>query len=298
MVTYFSIGGLFIDDIVFPDGRTTMNVLGGGCIHAAAAIALWDERAGLATIIGNNLDPGIRARLERDFDTTGLITVPYPQARAWQLFEWDGKRTELWRVDTMDPFLHDPQPENVSPAYDDARGVFLLRDTTGIEAWRARYPKAVLFWEPTQHYMLPENTDGYRAALPVPDIVSPNLLEARLIYGDLEPDALIDTMLSDGAKVVALRMGEDGSLVANSTARVRVPAVDVPEIVDVTGAGNTYCGGFLHGYVSSGGNLRTAGYFGAVAASFALERIGVIDPTEIDRSVRDARLAALVNAGS
>jgi sugar/nucleoside kinase (ribokinase family) len=53
--------------------------------------------------------------------------------------------------------------------------------------------------------------------------------------------------------------------------------VPVPEIVDQTGAGNTYCGAFLVGWLEMGDLKQAAGY-GAVAASFALEVIGVADP--------------------
>jgi len=51
----------------------------------------------------------------------------------------------------------------------------------------------------------------------------------------------------------------------------------VPEIVDQTGAGNTYCGAFLVGWLETG-DLRQAAGYGAVAASFALEVIGAADP--------------------
>ena len=55
-----------------------------------------------------------------------------------------------------------------------------------------------------------------------------------------------------------------------------IPPVDVPKIVDQTGAGNTYCGGFIVGWCRHH-DLVTAGCYGAVAASFALETIGVAE---------------------
>ncbi|MBN1201013.1 MAG: hypothetical protein JXJ20_04075, partial [Anaerolineae bacterium] len=56
-----------------------------------------------------------------------------------------------------------------------------------------------------------------------------------------------------------------------------VPPVPVPLLVDQTGAGNTYCGAFLVGWLETG-NLREAACYGAVAASFSLEVTGVADP--------------------
>ncbi len=67
-----------------------------------------------------------------------------------------------------------------------------------------------------------------------------------------------------------------------------MPAVPVPEIIDQTGAGNTYCGAFLVGWLETG-DLLTAACYGAVAASFSLEAIGVADPLPHHAEVRSER---------
>jgi sugar/nucleoside kinase (ribokinase family) len=86
-------------------------------------------------------------------------------------------------------------------------------------------------------------------------------------------------MLDDGVPVAALRMGDAGSVVGSQGEPriLKLLAVPVPEIIDQTGAGNTYCGAFLVGWMETG-NLLTAACYGAVAASFSLEVIGVADP--------------------
>jgi len=89
---------------------------------------------------------------------------------------------------------------------------------------------------------------------------------------------------------VALRMGAQGSLVATSAGeRLRVPAVPA-KIVDVTGAGNAYCGGFLAG-IGSGLALAEAAARAAVSASFALEQFGVPSFTAEKRAEAERRLA-------
>jgi hypothetical protein len=217
--------------------------------------------------------------LERDFDLQGVVWLDLPQARAWQIFEWDGRRTELFRVDEFAPFIYGTTPDQIPAAYHAARGVHLLCDAARLPGWRALYPKATLFWEPPQPFMVAENGEAFRDGLRAVQIVSPNLLEARQVYGFGDPVKLVGAMLDDGAAVVALRLGEDGSLVGqrDHPSLIRVPAVPVPEIVDQTGAGNTYCGGFLIGWVESG-DLQTAACYGAAAAAFALEVLGVADP--------------------
>lgn len=289
---FVCVGSIFIDDIVFPDGRTVMEVLGGGGVHAAAGVLTWRERPGLVSCAGEDIPESALRRLERDFDLRGLVHLDLPQARAWQVFEWDGKRTELYRMQIMQPYLDDPQPEDLPESYRRARGVSILRGAEPFVRWREALPDAVLLWEPSQDFMQPDHADAFFKALSAADIVSPNLVEARLVGGDLEPEALIARMLEHGAGIVVLRMGELGSLIGarELASPLLVPPVPVETIVDQTGAGNTYCGGFLAGWVKTG-DLKQAACYGAVAASFALEVIGVAHPSGADFSAeRDRRL--------
>lgn len=276
---YVCVGGIIIDDIVQPDGQTYMGVLGGGVTHAAAGMLIWGQRAGVFAWAGRDLPDEARRRLERDFDTRGLLMLDLPQARAWQLFEWDGKRTEVYRVDVIEPFIYAPLPERLPAAYRDARAVYLLTDAAPLFRWRALFPKKTLLWEPLQQYMIAQNAAEFRAALRLVDIVSPNHLEAAQVYGNDDPAALVRAMLADGVPVAVLRMGAEGSLVGQRDQETlwRVPAVPVPTVIDQTGAGNTYCGAFLVGWAETG-DLGLAGCYGAVAASFSLEVTGVADP--------------------
>jgi hypothetical protein len=292
---FVGVGGIFIDDIVYPDGRTSMGILGGGGVHACAGMTIWDERPGLAAAMGAGMPPALLARLHRDFDMQGVIEVPYPQVRAWQLFEWDGKRTEVFRVEVIAPFMDEPGGDLLPATYRTAQAACVLRSGAYFHQFKRVFsPDTVLLWEPEQAYMIPDNRAEFTDTLPHTDIVSPNLLESSLLYemkaGLDEPDRLVDRMLDDGAKIVALRMGDLGSLVASAAERILIPPVPVPTIVDQTGAGNTYCGGFLVGWMRTR-DLRQAGYYGAVAASFALESVGVLRAHDAD--IRDQRLAWL-----
>jgi sugar/nucleoside kinase (ribokinase family) len=285
---FLCVGTVIIDDIVFPDGVTRMAVLGGGSTHAAAGMLVWGERAGLYSYIGNDLPEIVKARLERDFDTQGWIRLDLPQIRAWQIFEWNGRRTEIFRNDSADTFLIGPEPDQVPEVYRHVKGVHHLEEIGRLPHWRALFPDTVILWEPSPPFMVSENRERFRDALPFVDIVSPNLLEASLLYGANDPVSLVRSMLADGAKIAVLRMGEAGSLAGMGTQLVQLPAVPVPEVVDQTGAGNAYCGAFLVGWVETQ-NLRTAACYGGVAASFTLEVIGVSEMPSNLAQLRDER---------
>jgi sugar/nucleoside kinase (ribokinase family) len=293
------IGAVFIDDIVRADGTTHMAQLGGGVVHALMGAGLWDERPGIVAVIGDGLPDSARALLEDNVDTRGLYPLDIPQMRAWQLFEHDGRRRELYRVEITEPFTTGAQPSHLPIEYQSAKACYLLQGFEDIRTWREHLNGLVL-WEPLQQVMTPENANraAFHAVLQdcAIDIVSPNLLEAQAIYGDtLSPDDLLTALLSDGARIAALRMGPSGSLIGrrDTGERCFIPAVDVPQIIDQTGAGNTYCGALLLGLMR-GETLYRAGAMAAVAASFCLEQVGVVNPAAINTAERDQRYGRLL----
>jgi sugar/nucleoside kinase (ribokinase family) len=60
-------------------------------------------------------------------------------------------------------------------------------------------------------------------------------------------------------------------------------------VVDPTGAGNAYCGGFLAGYIETG-DVLTAARYGAIAASFLVEQAGLPEINERLRTQAGLRL--------
>lgn len=272
---FLAIGSIIIDDIVYPDGRTSMGVLGGGGTHAAYGIAFAGEKPGLVGLVGEDLPGDIRARLIADFDCAGLVWTHHPQMRGWQIFEWNGVRNEVFRVEVIEPFMYGPAPDEVPIPPANLRGFTLLRAPEHVASWRARFPEAVLLWEPVRVFMLSADHEAFLQGIAHADIVSPNLHEAQTMYGIEDEREILRRMLSAGVKVAALRMGERGSLVARLGESLAhyIPAVEVAEIVDQTGAGNTYCGGFLVG-ICHEGDVAAAGCYGAAAASFTLEHVG------------------------
>ena len=289
---YISVAHTFIDDIVFPSGKTCMAVLGGGGIHAAAGIRVWDERPGLIGAAGSDIPDNAHQRLLTDFDCEGVAWLDVPQLRGWQLFEADNRRTEVLRVTPQGLFERDPLPHLCPKAYNEAQAVTILNWGANFLKWRAHFPNAILLWEPNQGYMTAENREEFQRVLRAADIVSPNLVEARQVYGSRSPEDLLQQMLDDGAQVVALRMGEAGSLVGQhgTNELLHVPAIPVAQIEDQTGAGNAYCGGFLVGWNRTR-NLREASCYGAVSASFAIESIGQIRIHERTHTQREKRYA-------
>ena len=108
------------------------------------------------------------------------------------------------------------------------------------------------------------------------DIALPSLDDVRALTGLDDPDALVDHCLRLGARVVALKLGEEGALVASAQERHRI-APHPCQPVDATGAGDTFGGAFVARWVA-GDTLLQAGRYAAVAAALSTQGYGAVDP--------------------
>lgn len=82
------------------------------------------------------------------------------------------------------------------------------------------------------------------AAIAEADFAFPGLEDATVLTGLTNPDALLDFYLRLGPRTVVLKIGSEGANLATPARRVRIPPHRV-EVVDATGAGDTFCGAFL-----------------------------------------------------
>ena len=280
-IHFLAMSGLIIDDIVLPTGETRMGLAGGSGTHSVWGMRVWSPSVGYITSYGDDCPPEILA----EFADAGIalhraVENPQPSPRAWQIFEFNQHRTEIFRTSEADFYRLQPRLSDIPPDWQQARGFHLLHEVWELPAY-ARALRAggvgCLLAEPPPSDFAPEKLAHFAEFLPLVDIFSPNWEESSLLLGVDDPEAIVARFLEMGAPLVALRMGEAGSLVATATERWRIPVVPT-RVVDVTGAGNSYCGGFLVGFVETG-DPRLAGMYGAVSASFTIEQFGL---TRID----------------
>jgi 2-dehydro-3-deoxygluconokinase len=116
------------------------------------------------------------------------------------------------------------------------------------------------------------------------DICLPSYDDIVAITGITEPDALVDFCLARGAKVVALKLGAEGALVADAARRVRIPPKPCRP-VDATGAGDAFGGSFVARLVAGDG-IEDAGHYAAAAAALSTEGYGAVEPIPRPEQVR------------
>jgi 2-dehydro-3-deoxygluconokinase len=121
------------------------------------------------------------------------------------------------------------------------------------------------------------------------DICLPSYDDVVAISGLTDPDALVDHCLRLGAKTVALKLGEDGAIVASANERHRIPPAPCRP-VDATGAGDAFGGAFVARLIAGDG-LSEAGRYAATVAALSTEGYGAVAPIPRAERVR-ARLDA------
>ena len=121
------------------------------------------------------------------------------------------------------------------------------------------------------------------AAMAQCDIALPGLDDARQLTGLDEPDAIADFYLRLGAGVVALTLGEAGTLVATADDRRRIKGRRV-EAIDATAAGDTFDGAFLARIVAGDDPFQAARYANA-AAALSTQGYGAVAPIPTAQAV-------------
>jgi 2-dehydro-3-deoxygluconokinase len=118
------------------------------------------------------------------------------------------------------------------------------------------------------------------------DICLPSLEDVQAITGLAEPEALVDHCLALGARIVALKLGAEGALVATAAERHRIAPFPCRP-VDATGAGDTFGGAFVARLVA-GDTLLDAAHYAACAAALSTQGYGAVAPIPRAAEVRAA----------
>jgi len=111
--------------------------------------------------------------------------------------------------------------------------------------------------------------------------------EARELTGEPLTHRAARAILGLGPDTVVIKQGEHGAFLQSADMYFACPAYPVENLVDPTGAGDTFAGGFFGALARMGritdANLRRAVVYGAVFASFTVEGFGVTGLLRVER---------------
>ncbi len=289
------VGSIAFDCIETPNSSVD-DVLGGSASHFSVAASFFTPPR-LVGVVGEDFpDEHRRLFVGRGIDTAGLVT------QSGKTFRWKGRyHQDMNTRDTLEVHLNvfgtfDPV---LPPAFRDSTHVFLANGSPVVQAKvldQVREPKLVL--ADTMDLWINTQRDDLLKLLPRLDGLLLNDSEAQLLTGEKNLVRAGAAVRRLGPKFVILKKGEHGAMLFSSDGLFVVPAFPTPDVIDPTGAGDSFAGGIM-GYLESDvtsppGRLRRAMAYGTVVASltvegFGLDRLKVTDRPEIDHRLEQYR---------
>ncbi len=291
MITAF--GNPVYDYIKTQKAATDGRVLSGCSVNAALVLSRLGEKVRLVGAIGNDYKPAFIKKLAEhdiepviiDSEKTGGFSLVYYDNFGNRTLDILGKANDIGKIGEH--------------LYADSKAV-LIGPILGeisfetIKEIRKNY-KGVMFCDPQgllrnvdlSGRIIHEKKRGIEEIIGLFDIVKPNELEANVLTGlDCRRNAYkaAEIIKSWGPKIVIITLAELGSVIYDGYQYIDIPPFET-DLVDATGAGDTYMAGFTFEYLKTG-DLKKSGCFASAVASIMIEQIGpdfVMSEKEIRR---------------
>jgi sugar/nucleoside kinase (ribokinase family) len=284
------VGSVAFDTIRTPWGSRERIVGGSGTYCSLAAS--YFTRPRIVGVVGRDFPRKTLALLKsRGVDLEGL------KVKAGKTFHWEGKYEEdpnrRTTVRTELNVFADFRPR-VPEHYKGSRIVYLANlNPEHHDFILGQFRKPALLAMDTIRLWIETKREALLKELGRIDIFFANDEEARLITGEINLISAGKALVKLGPSLVLLKKGEHGALVFGRDFVFGVPAHPCEDVIDPTGAGDSFAGGFL-GYLDKVRGLapkevRRAAVYGSVLASFAIEDFGIGRFLTLDCDLVEAR---------
>ena len=266
------VGSVGLDTVETRAGKRS-EVLGGAASYFSVA-ASFLAPVRLTAVVGTDFPAEHTRLLEgRDVDLAGLERVP------GRTFRWSGvyapdfsTRTTL---DTQLNVFQDFQPK-LPAAWAGSEYVFLANIDPVLQIAvleQSSKPKFVAC--DTMNFWISGKRDALLRLLERVDMLLLNDEEARQLSGEANLPAAARAIRKLGPRAVVIKRGDAGALLFHEAGVFAAPAFPIENVVDPTGAGDSFGGGFMgwltHEGDTSPATIRTAMIMGSVLASFSVE---------------------------
>ncbi|MGH7807978.1 MAG: PfkB family carbohydrate kinase [Thermodesulfobacteriota bacterium] len=270
------VGSIALDSIETPF-KSVQDVLGGSASYFSLAASLFTDVKVVAVVGEDFPDEYIELFRSKQIGLEGVKRAP------GKTFRWHGRYGyDLGDPDTLGTFLNvfekfDPIiPEN----YREMEYVFLANIDPQLQLNvlnQVKKPKLVAC--DTMNYWIENKPNKLKEVLEHVNIFVVNDSEVRALAREPRMLRAARTVIEMGPEILVVKRGEYGALMFSKEGIFWAPSYPLEEIVDPTGAGDTFAGGFM-GYISSRDNLESMEFkkgvvYGSVLASFTVEDFSV-----------------------
>jgi sugar/nucleoside kinase (ribokinase family) len=277
-MSLLTVGSVAFDAIETPFGKTD-KIIGGAATYIALAASFYNKDQKIVAVVGDDFPQTMLDQLTSlGVDLEGLQIKEGEKS-----FFWSGKyHFDMNTRDTLVTDLNvlaDFQP-NIPESYQGSKFVMLgnLAPAVQKSVIDQMDPKPELIVLDTMNFWMDIALDELKEVIRMCDVLTINDEEARQLSGEYSLVVAARKILAMGPKYLIIKKGEHGALLFDENETFFAPALPLEEVVDPTGAGDTFAGGFI-GHIAKTGdtsfeNMKSAIIAGSAMASFTCEKFG------------------------
>jgi sugar/nucleoside kinase (ribokinase family) len=294
------VGSLAYDTIATPEGRVEKTLGGSANYFSVAASLLAPVR--VVGVVGEDYsDQHIKLLTDKGVDVSGI------ERAAGRTFHWEGEyRKDMNEAITLATQLNVFQNFNpkIPNHFKNSEYVFLANIDPELQLKvleQVKSPKFVAL--DTMNFWIESKIFALKEVLKKVNAVLMNEGEAKLLTRKPNAIAAAQEIVKMGPRAVVIKRGEYGFALYAEEKYFILPAFPIPAVVDPTGAGDSFAGGFFgylagNGLTGTFGELKRACVEGCLMASFTVQDFGngrIAKVTRDDLKKRHAEFAKIIS---
>lgn len=272
------VGTVAFDAIETPFGKTD-KIVGGSATYVGLSAAKLGQKPKLIAVVGDDFPKtAIDMLKQNNFDLEGLEIKKGEKTFFWSgkyHFDMNSRDTLVTELNVLAGF--DPE---MPASYQDCEYLMLGNLAPAIQQKviksMTKRPKLIVM--DTMNFWMDIALEELKQTISMVDVVTVNDEEARQLTGEYSLINAAHKILTMGPKYLIIKKGEHGALLFDKERMFFAPALPLADVVDPTGAGDTFAGGFI-GYIAKTGdisfdNFKRAVIHGSALASFCVQDFG------------------------
>ena len=288
------VGTLAFDTIETPFGKVE-RVLGGSAPFASLAAKTRDVECAIISIVGSDF-PKKYIDL---FQDRGIDVSQVQIDKNGKTFFWEGRYHENMKSrDTLDTQVNvlekfNPElPDNFTEI--DVLVLGNLDPEVQIKVIEQFYKKPDFTMLDTMNFWMDNSLESLKKVIKKVDLICINDEEVIQLSGCDNLDEGVRSILKMGPKYIIMKRGEYGASVYSSSNKFTCKSYPVDNVIDPTGAGDSFAGSFA-GYLAKSkdydfNSISNALIYANVIASFSVEKFGVENMLDLKKSEIDERI--------
>ena len=295
---------LIIGTVAYDEIETTTGssgkILGGAATYIGLSASLFNSKSSIISIVGGDFEyENLKLLKIKGINTDSIEIVPKGKT-----FYWKGKYHKDWnKRDTLNTQLNVLADFNPAVSEENKKAEIIVLGNLHPEVQNTVLDqvnvseKCIIL--DTMNFWMDNALAELMKVIKRVDIIIINDEEALQLSKKDTLFAAANEILSFGPKQIVIKKGEHGAMLFDESRFFTVPAFPVKKVIDPTGAGDTFAGGFA-GYLSQLDKInfeamKLAVVHGTVMASFCVEGFGTSVMESLEKETTNNRLKEFKN---